>query len=194
MSAALKLEQYYTYADYANGDTSDERYELIDGAPYAMASAGGNHQDIAFNLARKIADYLDDKRCVVRMDQDVRLNFNKADDTVVRPDVFVVCDPKKLADNKAIKGAPDMVVEVFSPSTKKYDMTTKLAKLKEAKVREIWLVDPVEDVVYTYVLDIKGEYIGNIYGDDAEIQVAIFPDLIIDAKDIFFQKNIQEED
>ena len=188
MSAVLKQEKYFTYDDYLKWDTGDERFELIDGVPYAMASPGTRHQGVAIALSSVFYSHLrgagKGSSCRVFYELDVRLNAEKRDDTVVRPDLVVVCDPSKITKN-SIKGAPDLVIEVLSPSTSKHDLRRKFAKYREAGVKEIWYVDPDRLIVLVFKANSTGQYDGNIYGEDDEIPVSILPDFGINCQDIF---------
>jgi len=196
MSVALKYDGYFTYEDYVNWDES-ERWELIDGVPYAMASPGLKHQEVLFRLARKFADFADThSKCrVIIAPFSVRLNANdkkKSDDTVLEPDIIVVCDPKKLADGKSVKGAPDVVVEILSPSTMRHDRLVKFAKYREAKVREIWFVDPANLLVDTFTLhEQSGEYISGFLEEEGVVHVRTLDGLALTREDIF---GIQEEE
>lgn len=93
------------------------------------------------------------------------------DKTMVQPDILVVCDENKI-NKEGIFGAPDLVVEVLSPSTRKKDMSVKLAKYMGAGVREYWIVDP--DAKRVIVYDWEREEILNIYGFGDKVPVGIF--------------------
>ncbi|MDR2183223.1 MAG: Uma2 family endonuclease [Clostridiales bacterium] len=204
MSAALKLdEKRYTYADLLNWP-EDERWELIDGVPYLMGSAYGadaphamaspnrKHQKISANLIREFSTYLKDKTCeVYHAPFDVRLYADKSDkddkgsdDTVVQPDLLVVCDLDKLADGKAVKGAPDLVVEVLSPSNSNLDTTKKFQKYHDARVPEIWFIDPEFDKIQIFRL-INDNYVISLYGAQDIVPVGILPGFEIDMKEVF---------
>ena len=141
----------YTFADYLTWD-SGQRIELIDGEALLMAPPSTAHQLISMELARQLANFLEGKRCkVLPAPFAVRL-FEQADErpeevqTVVEPDLSVVCDSAKL-DSRGCKGAPDLVVEVLSPSTQRHDRLVKLNLYQRAGVREYWLVSPEERTV-----------------------------------------------
>jgi Uma2 family endonuclease len=107
-----------------------------------------SHQKIVVELCRQIADALEGKPCDVCVAPfDVRLpkSTEKDDqvDTVVQPDVLIVSDLKKI-DARGMRGAPDWVAEVLSPSTARYDRTVKLSAYERAGLRAVWLVDPVD--------------------------------------------------
>ena len=176
-------KEHFTYADYCTWD-DDRRWELIDGRAYLMAAPNTNHQRISTRLLRKFANHLDGKRCeVFHAAFDVRLNADKGDDTVVQPDLLVICDPKKI-DAKGCKGAPDLVIEILSPSTAGHDMMRKFIKYTDAGVKEIWFVDPdTHDVKIFKQRD--GEYFVSMFGPTDKIVVSILPGLTIDMADIF---------
>jgi Uma2 family endonuclease len=143
---ALQMQQHgdngqYTYEDYIKW-SDDKRFELIDGVPYAMASPAQPHQDAVIEIGRQFANYLLGRRCKAFVAPfDVCLNAQgDKDRNVVQPDVFVVCDPAKL-DGKRCNGAPDLVVEIVSPSSATRDWFIKLNKYRKAGVREYWIVD-----------------------------------------------------
>jgi Uma2 family endonuclease len=151
MNSALKEEEYYTYADYLEWDT-DERYELIDGIPYLMSPAPTPvHQEIHAELMRIIGNFLHKKPCkVFSAPFDVRLDADGDDDTVVQPDVLVICDKNKI-DSRGCVGAPDMVIEITSPSTGNRDHGIKLERYLDAGVKEYWIADPESKTVQVYI-------------------------------------------
>ena len=152
----------YTYSDYLTWD-DDNRYELIDGEVYMLAAPSLAHQEISGNLFIQIHTYLKGKTCkVYSAPCDVRLNDDTKDDTVVQPDMIVVCDPAKIENGKSCNGAPDMVVEILSPSSITNDQIIKLNKYMEAGVKEYWIVDPETRSVQVYFLR-NGEWTFRIY-------------------------------
>ncbi len=177
-----KDNQKYSYADYCTWD-NDQRWELIDGVAYAMSPAPGvTHQKASGDLFSQLYNYLKGKPCqAFHAPFDVRLNANDEDDTVVQPDILVVCDRSKLSE-KGCKGAPDLVIEITSPSTARHDRVTKLNLYRAAGVREYWLVEPVSKTVQVCVFetgDVKG------YTDADAAPVAVLPGCVIDLKDVF---------
>jgi Uma2 family endonuclease len=174
---------YYTYADYLEWD-GEERYEIIDGEAYMPAAPSRIHQEISGNLYYALRSFLEGKPCkVYAAPFSVRLFpvEDGSDDTVVEPDITVVCDPSKL-DDRGCKGPPDLVIEIASPSTDRYDRIVKFNKYREAGVREYWIADPEERVIFAYVLK-NGEYIAAVYEDTAP--AAVLPGCEIDLASIF---------
>lgn len=143
----LPKEERYTLADMLAWET-EKRYELIDGIPYLMSPGPSRrHQRIGREIYRQISTYLLGKTYEVYIAPfDVRLFEQSGEgpesvDTVVRPDISVICDTEKL-DETGCKGAPDLVIEVLSPSTHNRDRLTKFNLYQRAGVREYWIVDP----------------------------------------------------
>lgn len=156
--------RHFTYADYAAWD-GPERYELIRGEPVLMSGPSTAHQRISRKILVRVDQYLEGKPCeVFHAPFDVCLNgLDTEDDTVVQPDVLVVCDPSKL-NSKGCNGAPDLVVEILSPSSRRHDQFTKYQLYRDAGVSEYWLVDPEAEIVQIHTLAAKG-YLTSIYGE-----------------------------
>lgn len=161
MGLALRTEKHYTYADYLQWP-DDTRYELIDGEAFRMAPTPLiEHQEFAGEVYCQLANQLDGQPCRPCIAPvDVRLpRADEADaaiDTVVQPDVLVVCDPSKI-DRRGVRGAPDWVLEVLSPSTAAHDQIAKRRTYERAGVREYWLVHPGDRTLTVYVLE-NGQY------------------------------------
>ena len=177
-------KEHYTYADYRTWDDS-ERCELIDGVVYAMSPAPlRRHQRILGNLHLLFAAYLKDQPCEVYLAPfDVRLNASTVDDTVVQPDLVIVCDSSKL-DDYGCCGAPDLVAEVLSPSTVRLDQVVKFNAYQQAGVREYWIVDPDTLTVSVYVLE-NGRYYALRYSDDDTADAQVLPGCRISLTDVF---------
>lgn len=156
MGLPLRDHKRHTYGEYL-GWPEDARYELIDGEAVMMAPAPApEHQDIAGELYRQIANALEGKPCRPFIAPvDVRLprgdEADAATDTVVQPDVLIVCDAEKI-DRRGIRGAPDWVAEVLSPATAAHDQIAKRRIYERAGVREYWLVHPQDRTLTIYTL------------------------------------------
>lgn len=149
-------EERYTLDDVMEWD-GPEQMEIIDGEPLMMATPKRLHQAVVGGITRLIGNYLEGKKCrVYPAPFAVRLFEQEGDnpedvDTVVQPDITLVCDPKKL-DDTGCKGAPEMVVEVLSPSTQRYDRIVKLELYQRAGVGEYWIVNPADQTVQVFLL------------------------------------------
>ncbi|MCL1918675.1 MAG: Uma2 family endonuclease [Peptococcaceae bacterium] len=167
--ALIQADEHYTYSDYASWD-HETRYELINGVPYMLASPSQIHQKIVREISFQLTGFLRDKPCeVFPAPFDVRLNATDGDDIVVQPDLLVVCDKTKL-DGKACVGAPDMVIEILSPSSAQKDRFTKYHLYQTAGVHEYWIVDADSQTVQAYILK-DGEYVSKVYRDTASVHV-----------------------
>lgn len=143
------LQDYYALPD-------DRRVELIDGVFYDMAAPSFVHQQITGLVYAQIRYFIEKNGgdCIPSIAPvDVQLDCDNK--TMIQPDVLIVCDPKKLK-SFGVLGAPDFVLEVISPSTKKKDMLTKLVKYMEAGVKEYWVIDPDRKVLIVYLAEERG--------------------------------------
>jgi len=173
----------YTYSDYIQWD-DDVRRELIDGVPYLMAGPNRRHQAISRNLFMQLAIFLEGKPCEVYYAPfDVRLNADTLDDTVVQPDILVVCDHSILNDANCA-GAPDMVVEILSPSNPRYDKITKFNRYLKAGIKEYWIVDPIAQSLAVNILK-DNNYITHVYTDKETVRVHILEGCIINLSKVF---------
>lgn len=180
MGYSLRDEQYHTYADYRTWP-EDIRYELIGGHAFLMAPAPSlDHQTIAFEVGRQIGNALQGKPCrVLAAPVDVLLNASEKHDddsinTVVQPDVLVVCDRAKLTP-RGIRGAPDWVLEVISPASASHDQTIKLAAYEKAGVREYWLAHPTDRVLTIYRHNGQSYGRPDIFSLSGETPVGVLP-------------------
>ena len=182
----------YAYVDCRKWP-DEERWELIDGAAHDMSPAPAlDHQLILVALARFFAEHFEGKMCrVLAAPFDVLLpsQEEQPDDhvkTVVQPDLFVVCDARKL-DSKKCRGAPDLVVEIISPSTAGKDSLTKLNLYEKNGVKEYWLVHPIDRLLTIFSLQSDGRYGRPDVHAATETAVAgvLFPDLVIDLTRVF---------
>ena len=162
MTVLQRDTDYHTYADYLEW-SREYGDELIDGTAYVREppSPLWSHQGIVGEIHRQVATTLKGKRCQARRaPSDVRLpkstEHDDQVDTVVQPDVFIVCDPRKI-DKRGVRGAPDWVVEVLSPSTARHDRLRKVPAYERAGVREVWLVQPIDRTLTIYRLE-AGRY------------------------------------
>ena len=170
---ALKLEEY-TVQDIFNLPEG-KRAELIDGVIYDMATPSRLHQRISGEIYSKLRDYIKEKGgdCQVYY-APFAVFLNEDDRNYFEPDLVVVCDPKKLTD-KGCNGAPDLVVEITSPSTKRRDLGIKMFKYRTAGVREYWVINPDARVINTFHFDSdRMEKDADVFTFDEEMTSEIF--------------------
>jgi len=182
LSHAIK---HYTYEDYLKFD-DDIRRELIDGVIYNMAAPNIAHQRVIGRLFNEIYNLLKGKPCeVFASPVDVRLAAHKFDDTVVQPDILVLCDKNKIdPKGQSIIGAPDMIIEVLSPSSVSMDKVKKHKKYLEAGVKEYWKVDPINKTVSVNLLENEKYYTWE-YGDDNIVPSQTLPGLEINLAELW---------
>ena len=170
-ASSEKKQGEYTLEDYY-ALPEDQRFELIDGYLYEMLAPVPLHQMIAGEVYRQIANYIfdHDGDCMPFISPiDVQLDCDNR--TMVQPDVTILCKREKMT-RRNLFGAPDFILEVISPSTRRKDYTKKLQKYIDAGVREYWILDPYEKRVLVYYFE--GEVYSAIYGLDAPIPVNIY--------------------
>jgi len=176
--------RHFTYADYLKGP---EGFcdELIDGAYYVREPPPSRrHQELLGELYLQIALALEDKSPRVFVAPfDVRLpRADEPDeqiDTALQPDIVVVCDLRKL-DERGVRGPPDWVVEVLSPSTARRDRTVKVPVYERAGVTEVWLIHPTNRTVAIYRLH-EGRYATpEVLKLKGQTTVSAVPDVRID--------------
>jgi len=155
----LDLSKRYSYADYLTWRFK-ERVELFRGWVQKMSPAPGRrHQEVTNRINVSLFNYLDQKQCQVYVAPfDVVLDRSGAD-TVVQPDVCVVCDLNKLTD-QGCSGAPDLMVEVLSPGNSSKEKRDKFDLYQENGVREYWIVSLQEETIYAYDLNEQEVYTG----------------------------------
>lgn len=172
----LTVDDYFSAKD-------ETRWELIDGQSYDMSPAPAlRHQSISGRIHVSLAAALRLQRSgdgapptecrVFSAPLDVVLNRN----TVVHPDLVVVCDAAKLANGRYVDGAPDLVVEILSPQTAKKDRLTKRLVYQTAGVPEYWIIDPAGNTLEQYLLE-NGIYSApNIYGPEDSMSLRLLPE------------------
>lgn len=186
----LPQEARYTLADALTWEEQD-RIELIDGYPVMMSPPPVRvHQKALMELSAQLHAYLKGKKCeVYPAPFAVRLFEQDGDspedvDTMVEPDITVVCDPSKL-DDIGCKGAPDLVMEILSPSTQRHDRLTKFNLYQRAGVREYWIIDTNSKSVQVFVLE-DGRYTAKDFGTAGDkLKVNVLEDCTIDLSRVF---------
>ena len=184
MKHEARSEAGYTYGDYLEW-SDDERWELINGHAYAMTPAPSRtHQRVVGELHRQIANFLHGHSCEVYVAPfDIRLpredESDRDVDTVVQPDISVICDEKKL-DERGCRGGPDWIIEILSPSTAVKDQIHKRQLYAEHGVKEYWLVHPVDRLVTIYRLERDGYASPDIMETRGQTESSTIPGLAID--------------
>lgn len=190
----LDTSRRYTYADYLRWRL-DEYVELIKGVVYRMSPAPARrHQQVNTEFVYQLVKFLKDTNSTCQVygaPFDVRLLKNRGKnmeiDTVVQPDICVVCDLSKL-DDAGCLGSPDLIVEILSPSTAKKDYNEKFNLYEENEVLEYWIVNPEARSVEIYSLKEGKLLLDNLYSmaeADHVVSSCLFPDLKIELGEVF---------
>lgn len=189
---ALPQEKSYTYEDMLEWDDRN-RYELYNGQPRALSAPGSVHQEVLTALLLQIGGYLKNKKCkIYPAPFDVRLFEEEGEhprdvDTVVQPDLIVVCDRSKV-DSRGIHGAPDLIVEILSPSTWHHDCLVKYSLYQRAGVKEYWIVDVEKQVVLVHTLE-EGQYHApRAYTARDSVPVGVLEDCAVDLTAVFSEE------
>jgi Uma2 family endonuclease len=185
MAVTQRDTKHHTYADYLEW-SRDYGDEIIDGVAYVREppSPSLTHQELVFALSYEIGRVLEGRPCRVYVAPlDVRLpKSNETDEnieTVVQPDVVIVCDRSKT-DQRGVRGAPDWLAEVLSPSTASYDQSVKIPLYERANVPEVWLVHPTDRTLAIYRLE-DGRYGRPVYQElKGQTMISSIPGLSVD--------------
>ena len=192
MEQTLDLNKRYSYADYLTW-MDDVRRELIEGFIKLFPAPRPAHAKVSFNITLNLGAILKKYKgkCEVYYAPfDVRFpkNGETADNkifTVVQPDICVICDPSKI-DERGCCGAPDMIIEIISPSTGRRDLFEKFVLYEESGVKEYWVVYPDSKAVTVFLLQDDGKYgAAGVYEFKGPVPVHIFDDTPIALEDIF---------
>lgn len=181
----LPKEQIYTSKDYWNLPEG-RRAELINGQFYDMAPPSRLHQDISSELAYMLKNYVKSHKGNCRVyPAPFAVNLDSEDKNWVEPDVSVICDKRKLTDS-GCSGAPDLVIEVVSPSSRKMDYVLKNTLYEQAGVKEYWIVDPLRKVTTVYRYQEDNSFV-TFYPFDTPVPVSIFDGFSIIIADLLDQ-------
>jgi Uma2 family endonuclease len=187
MGALQKEKRRFTYADYKEWELDEsERYELIDGEAFAMSAPNTRHQAVLVELSSQFRVYLRGKPCqVFPSPYDVRLFYeeDESDDTVVQPDIMVICDKNKIGD-EGCRGAPDLIIEILSPSNTATEMERKFLLYREAGVREYWIVDSKNNTLKVHLFQ-DSNILTNTYKNTDTVPVAVLPGFSIALEQVF---------
>ena len=182
-------QEHFTFGSYRTWPDG-ERWELIDGVPTDMSPAPDwPHQSLAITLGATILRYLKGSRCrVLPAPLDVLLpKGNEADDlvdTVVQPDLVILCDQSKLTHH-GVRGAPEWVIEILSPSTAGRDQREKRELYERHGVAEYWIVSPTDRLLWAYRLEAGAYGKPAIYDEAMSAAPQAFPDLAVSLAELF---------
>ena len=178
----LPKERIFTSDDYWNLPDG-KRAELIDGQFYDMAQPSSTHQLLISQLMHKIGNYIESQKgsCLV-FPAPFAVNLDADDRNWVEPDISVICDRNKITSS-GCNGAPDLIIEVISPSSRKMDYIIKNTLYPESGVREYWIVDPAKKFTIVYCYQDE-DFAPTLVPFDRPIQASIFEGLSITIADL----------
>lgn len=186
---ATKAQIKFTYEDYKSLPYVErQRFELLEGELIPMApSPGEAHQWICGELAFHLRKFVKERQLgrVYEAPFDVVLG-EPGEEQVVQPDILFVATARRgIIHEDEIRGAPDLVVEVLSPSTAERDQGLKKKLYAKFGVQEYWIVNPKEKVVEVFVLGQRGYERAGLYKKDEILQSPLLPGLRIALNEIF---------
>jgi Uma2 family endonuclease len=173
----------YSYSDYMKW-RFQERVEIIMGKIFPMSAPTTLHQHIIGELFFTMYTFFKHTSCnVILSPIDVRLPVGKQGKTfktVMQPDLCVICDKSKIVA-QGIIGAPDLVVEILSPSNRQIEMHEKFEAYQASLVREYWIIHPGEQWMLQYVLNENNLYeLHKKYENLSRLESVIFLNLVVD--------------
>jgi len=174
-------DKRYTVEEWLSWD-EDVRAELHEGSLVMMAPPSRRHQSILMELSAQLWQFLKGKPCKV-FPAPFGVRLSDDEDTALEPDIVVVCDVSKLGD-RICHGAPDMVIEILSPSTARIDRVVKFRKYQQAGVKEYWIVDPDLNLLHACVLK-DGAYVMSVFEPEDIAPVTVLEGCEINLSDVF---------
>lgn len=188
-AAEYRTSSWVSYEEFLElTEASDQRFELIDGVVYNLASPSYKHQHAVHELHGAFYIWFKGKSCTP-LTSPYDVTFMKEVDNicVVQPDILVICDKDQIDEKGKYKGIPTLVVEVLSPSTRSKDLIKKLDLYKRCGVPEYWVVDPMQDLITVYALNEEDITDHRVYtkNNSDSVRSISFEGLVIPLEDIF---------
>ena len=182
---SLNANIKFTYEDYKSLPESEtRRYELIEGELVMVPSPNEYHQRISGRLEFILRAFVEDKNLGRVYDAPFDVVFSEED--VVQPDILFVSKERfSIITEEEIRGAPDLVVEIFSPATAERDRTYKKTLYARHGVKEYWIVDPEEKTIKVMALGKAGFESSGSYGKRDSLKTSIFLGLAINLSEVF---------
>ena len=178
MDAGRKEEKKYYTVDDVMSLPEGQRAELIDGRWYDMATPTSEHQWISSVIAHRLWNYIEEHGGKCRIyPAPFAVFLNRDDRNYFEPDISVICDLDKIS-KRGCEGAPDLVIEITSPSTTSRDYGLKLFKYRMAGVKEYWVINPIEKTTTVYDLNMEDDETlgGRVYEFTETLVSQFYPD------------------
>ncbi|WP_391559276.1 Uma2 family endonuclease [Robertmurraya sp.] len=185
----LNVNQKYTVEEFLQLDFKEGRYELHEGYPALMSPASAGHEAIVASLIGELTSALKGSHCTVFGSNLAVIPYGTEikdweKEKFFLPDISVICDHKKIRQGKCY-GAPDLVVEVLSPSTSRTDLVTKLNDYEKSGVKEYWIVDHSNQYIAKYVLINHSFVREDVFDVETHFSSTLFAEINFAVKDIF---------
>jgi Uma2 family endonuclease len=175
----------FTYEDYRQLPDDGKRYEVLDGELVVSAAPNRRHQQLSKRLQYELYRHVEIDHQLGEV-YDAPFDVILADDTIVEPDlIFVSQERKDLFSERGLDGAPDLVVEILSPSTRSRDRGAKRAIYARFGVRELWLVDPETCTIDLHHLSEGDLALARTFGRDETLVSCVLPELRLDLTPVF---------
>ena len=173
-----------TYDDYLLLPDDGKRYEIIEGDLSMAPAPFTNHQDVSRNLEFILLEYLKKTRWGILYDAPTDIVFSMID--IVQPDLSVVArERREIITKRNIVAAPDLVIEILSPSTALTDRTTKKALYEKYGVKEYWIVDPDEETIEVFNLE-QGRFVEKgMFKNEEHLTSNLLYGLSVDLNEVF---------
>jgi Uma2 family endonuclease len=179
---ATELKRKLDYDDYVRLPDDGKRYEILDGELYVTPAPSPLHQRVSKRLQRKLEDYFEARGLGEVFNAPIDMILGRHD--VAQPDILVVTNPGQIS-GRGIEGAPLLVVEVLSPSTRRHDREVKMRRYGELGIPHFWIVDPEAKWVACHRLE-GGAYQHVLTGEgNTSLTPADWPDLTISLADLW---------
>lgn len=179
MGTKIKL----TYQDYVLLPDDGKRYEILDGDLYVTPSPTARHQEVSFNLALALGQYV--RAQGIGKIFTAPLDVVLADDSIAQPDILFIAKERLGIVQDVVHGAPDLLIEILSPGTRERDRTLKRHLYARHGVRELWLVDPDDRTVAIFRLDPSSETPPRIFTAQDTISSDVLPSLHLPLESIW---------
>lgn len=178
----IKSDKWYTYEDYLQLDDKYE-YEIIGGKLFMTPKPRPLHQEVVGRLYVALHNFLKQRNIQGKIFLDVDVIFGNQ---VVSPDIIYITHERlSIISETNIQGPPDLIIEVLSPSTQKYDRKQKSQLYYTNGVKEYWLIDPATQLAEVFAREDKGWYRAGVYDEEDTLVSPLLPELEINLKEIF---------
>lgn len=182
--AAQNRRTILTYDDYLCLPDDRNRYEILEGELAVTPAPNLNHQDISRNLEFILFSHI--KKKSLGKIYDAPVDVILSDNNIVQPDiVFISNESTHMLTKRGVEGAPDLVIEISSPTTQKYDKIIKFQIYARFSVKYYWIIEPEKKVIEEYMLRNEVYNLQNRITDKDVFTPLIFPDLHMDLSEIW---------